>query len=33
MIWLEWLGLSAVILVAFVVSSWIWSPVSGRRRQ
>lgn len=33
MIVLEWLGLSAVVVVAFVVSSWISSPVRGTRRE
>jgi hypothetical protein len=31
MIWLEWLGLSATVLVAFVLSSWMSSSARGAR--
>jgi hypothetical protein len=31
MIWLEWLGLSAAVLVVFVVSCCISSPVRAAR--
>jgi hypothetical protein len=32
MIWLEWLNLLAIVLTAFVLSSWISSSVRGARR-
>jgi hypothetical protein len=32
MIWLEWLALSAAVVGAFVLSSWMSAPVGRARR-
>jgi hypothetical protein len=33
MIWVEWLGLTAAVLAAFVLSSWTSSSVKRRRQR